>query len=289
MSSEASAEEPYILATPMKNESEMIDGLVDTVLSQTIRPSLWVVVDDSSSDDSYDKMERVARDHDWVALVSKKASSLDVWLRYGEAVDHGVRKGSEYASKKGVQFTRIGVLDADTVLEPQYFERLAEAMSANRGAAIATGLIVSEQDPHLKGAALPRGCARLYDRRFLQEVGGFPITPSPDTVLEIKAQNRGYEVVIDPRPRGVHKRATDYRKDYNGMKLTGKCHYCLGTGLMTAMALAAARIPHWGLMNSFAFLFGYVEGMSAKHERVNDREVQEYFSSQLKNRLLGVI
>ena len=278
-----------MIVTPMKNESEMIDGLVGTVLSQTHRPILWVVVDDSSSDDSCDKIERMTEDHDWIALVRKEASVRDVWLRYGEAVDYGIRKGLAQAAKRGLEFKRIGVLDADTTLEPPYFSYLDEALSVSSQSVIATGLIVSEQDPHLKGEALPRGCARLYDRQFLLEVGGFPITPSPDTVLEIKAQNRGHKVVIEPRSRGLHRRATEFRKDYNGMKLTGKCHYCLGTGPVTAMALAVVRVSHWGFKNSCAFLFGYIEGITRRHERVSDKEVQEYFSSQLKNRLEGVI
>lgn len=278
-----------MIVTPMKNESEMIDGLVDTVLSQTHRPVLWVIVDDSSSDDSCDKVTRIAEAHEWVLLVRKEASNRDVWLRYGEAVDYGIREGLTSASRSEIEFGRIAVLDADTILESQYFACLEEALSAKSGTVIATGLIVSEQDPHLKGEALPRGCARLYDRQFLMEAGGFPVTPSPDTVLEIKAQNRGYKVIVEPRSRGVHRRATEYRKDYNGMKLTGKCHYCLGTGPVTAIALAVVRVSHWGFKNSCAFLFGYIEGMTGRCERVSDREVQEYFSSQLKNRLEGVI
>ncbi|MCK4736138.1 MAG: glycosyltransferase, partial [Methanophagales archaeon] len=40
----------YIVVTPCRNEEKNIPNLVQSITAQTIRPALWVIVDDGSTD-----------------------------------------------------------------------------------------------------------------------------------------------------------------------------------------------------------------------------------------------
>lgn len=40
----------YIVVTPCRNEEKNIPNLVQSITAQTIRPVLWVIVDDGSTD-----------------------------------------------------------------------------------------------------------------------------------------------------------------------------------------------------------------------------------------------
>ena len=40
----------YVIITPAKNEESYIEKTIESVLSQTVRPSKWIIVDDASTD-----------------------------------------------------------------------------------------------------------------------------------------------------------------------------------------------------------------------------------------------
>ena len=40
----------YIVVTPCRNEEKKLPNLVQSITAQTIRPALWVIVDDGSTD-----------------------------------------------------------------------------------------------------------------------------------------------------------------------------------------------------------------------------------------------
>ncbi len=42
----------YVIISPCRNEAEFMRQTLDTVVAQTIRPTLWVIVDDGSTDDT---------------------------------------------------------------------------------------------------------------------------------------------------------------------------------------------------------------------------------------------
>ncbi len=40
----------YVLVSACRNEAEYIEGLIDCIAAQTLRPLRWVIVDDGSTD-----------------------------------------------------------------------------------------------------------------------------------------------------------------------------------------------------------------------------------------------
>lgn len=42
----------YLLVSPCRNEADYMKLTLDSVVSQTVKPALWVIVDDGSTDET---------------------------------------------------------------------------------------------------------------------------------------------------------------------------------------------------------------------------------------------
>ena len=59
----------YIIISPVRNEEKNIEKTIQSVLSQTIKPIQWIIVDDGSSDKSSDIVEKYLKHTDWISLL----------------------------------------------------------------------------------------------------------------------------------------------------------------------------------------------------------------------------
>src|SRR5882762_11667511 len=110
----------YALVTPARDEEQNLRRLAASLVAQTIRPAAWIVVDDGSTDRTAELVKSVAREHDWIALVSAPVDG-------GQLVD-GRRTGRDVAAfQAGLaalpsQPDIVLKLDADVSLLPDFFE-----------------------------------------------------------------------------------------------------------------------------------------------------------------------
>ena len=49
----------YIVVSPVKDEQSYIEDTIKSVIGQTINPSMWIIVDDGSTDDTFMKIVQV--------------------------------------------------------------------------------------------------------------------------------------------------------------------------------------------------------------------------------------
>ncbi len=59
----------YVLITPARNEEAYIEKTLRSVVSQTVMPEQWVIVDDASTDSTAQLVENYVRDYPWIELV----------------------------------------------------------------------------------------------------------------------------------------------------------------------------------------------------------------------------
>src|SRR6266850_2119610 len=67
--SHASGHVQYVLITPARNEERFIEKTIQSVTSQTVLPSKWVIVNDGSTDSTVTIVGRYLAQHDWMELV----------------------------------------------------------------------------------------------------------------------------------------------------------------------------------------------------------------------------
>src|SRR5688572_32136529 len=56
----------YLLISPCRNEAEYMRQTLDSVVSQSVRPAKWVIVDDGSTDATPQILLEYAARHDWI-------------------------------------------------------------------------------------------------------------------------------------------------------------------------------------------------------------------------------
>ena len=109
------APRPISLYVPAYNAERYLARCIESILVQTLRPDEILIVDDGSTD----RTAEIAR-------------GFPVTL-----VPHGTNKGLAAARNTGVRHARNGLvasLDADTMAEPDWLERLAAAFVGERTA-----------------------------------------------------------------------------------------------------------------------------------------------------------
>src|SRR4051812_28658735 len=109
----------YVLISPCRDEARFMRETLDSVVAQSVRPSLWVIVDDGSRDDSPAILSEYAQRYDWIRIVTR----VD---RGRRSVGPGVMEAF-YAGLDVVDFGQYDFLcklDLDLRLPSRYFEIL---------------------------------------------------------------------------------------------------------------------------------------------------------------------
>ena len=62
----------YIVITPLKNEENYFRFIADSMILQSLRPSIWIIVDDGSTDSSAMLIQEYARLYEWIIYLKFK-------------------------------------------------------------------------------------------------------------------------------------------------------------------------------------------------------------------------
>ena len=183
----------YVVISPGRNEAEFMRRTLDSVVAQTLRPALWVIVDDGSTDESPAILADYAARHDWIRVVRRED-------RGHRAVGPGVIDAF-YAGYETIDpdaFTYICKLDLDLVLPPGYFEGLIEKMEADPRLGSVSGKTyyldprgtrVSERI----GDEMSIGASKFMRMACFHDIGGFVRQVMWDGIDVHKARQLGWK------------------------------------------------------------------------------------------------
>src|SRR5690606_33037651 len=102
-----------VLATPMHNERELLPELLASLRAQTQRPSLWLVVDDHSTDGSREWLEEQTRDLDWVMLATAPEDPEEyLGGHIARIKSWGLAQAVKLCETRGASVEFCGILDA---------------------------------------------------------------------------------------------------------------------------------------------------------------------------------
>ena len=113
----------YCLITPCRDEAKYARRTIESVLRQTVRPALWVIVDDGSTDQTPQILAEYAAKFPWIHVV-RRADRGD--RKLGAGVIEAFNAG--YATINPDDFDYLCKFDLDLDLPPRYFERVMERM-----------------------------------------------------------------------------------------------------------------------------------------------------------------
>lgn len=160
----------YALITPARNEADLIEQTIRSVISQTILPRKWVIVSDGSTDGTDEIVGRYLAVHPWIELV-RMPERRD---RHFAAKVQCFRAG--YERLQGMEYDIVGNLDADITFEPGYFAFLLGKFAAHPRLGVAgTPFVEGTETYNFRFTSVEHvsGACQLFRRQCYQEIGGY--------------------------------------------------------------------------------------------------------------------
>lgn len=278
----------YVLVTAARNEAKFIGATLDSVVSQTVLPSAWVIVSDGSTDATEDIVADYAARYPFITLTRVMRADD---RNFGAKV-HAVRLG--FAKAKVAHFDLIGNLDADVSFEPTYFEGLLARFRQEPRLGIAGGWIHEEIRGHFRPRPFNRvesvpHAVQLLRRQCYDDIGDYlPLQyGGEDTYAAASARMHGWRTTaFDDLPVRHHRRTSSVGGVLKGCFQRGLVDQALGYAPLYALAAYSRRLrarPY--LLGAALQLSGYVyEGVRGK-PRVVPPAFVEFLRSEQRARL----
>ena len=280
----------YCLITPCRDEALYARRTLDSVVSQTVPPSLWVLVDDGSSDDTPAILREYAEKYDYIRVVRREDRGE---RKVGPGVIDAFYAG--YDTINPSEFDYICKLDLDLDLPPRYFEILMERMDADPRLGTCSGKPYFEHDgklvSELCGDENSVGMTKFYRTSCFEEIGGFVREVMWDGIDGHRCRMNGWTAASwdDPELRFVHLRpmGTSHKGWWTGRARHGFGQYFMGTGPMYMTASALFRMTRPPLVvGGMAMLWGYFGSMLKGKARYDDPEFRRFLRRYQRDCLL---
>ncbi|HEY7952114.1 MAG TPA: glycosyltransferase family A protein [Solirubrobacteraceae bacterium] len=294
-----------LIISPVRNEGAHIARVARALAAQTAPPAHWLVIDDSSSDDTYAQLAALAEELPFMTLLRAPAQApgaRDRLARAAEvrnfnlALDHFTAQAlsDEHApTQRGphpLSPTHVMKLDGDIELPPNYLTVLLARFAADPRLGVAGGVLV--EGSARRPIAIPRhhvhGALKCWSRACFEAIGGVQERLGWDTIDETYARMRGFHTRNFSDLVCVHHRPlASADGQLRGHARYGECAYIVHYGPLwvSLRALKMARRRPRGL-SGLAFLLGYLRAALRRVERVPDPAYRTFTRRELRRRLL---
>ncbi len=260
---EGDASRSYIVVTPCKNEGENLPDLIESMVAQTIRPVIWVIVDDGSTDDTQNIIEDAMKAHGWIQSIRLDSEVRDLGLHLAGIIKKGFSYAVSYCRGHEIGCDYLGNLDGDLTLPPTFYENLMREFEKDSTLGVASGgteHIIGDHIVHAKvSVSEPSGGHMLIRRKCFDEIGGIPLSYAVDSVIKAKARIRGwntkrFEENVATEIRDVHA-AEGYWK---GFVHKGEASHYLNSNpihVMARVVMYSLRKPilYWDCIYNWIF------------------------------------
>jgi len=264
-----------LIVSPCRNEAEYLARTIDSVAAQTVRPSLWMIVDDGSSDATPRLLEECARRHDFIQIVRRADRGTRA---VGPGVIDAFYDGLESVDWRSFEF--LCKLDLDLDLPPRYFEILLSRFERQPRLGTCSGKpyfpgtngrLTSEKC----GDEMSVGMTKLYRTRCFEQIGGFVREVMWDGIDCHRCRMLGWIAGSwdEPDLRFIHLRpmGSSHKGILTGRMRHGFGQHFMGTSLayMTASSLFRMTRPPF-VVGGLGMWLGFVRSMAKREPRYGD-------------------
>lgn len=282
-----------LLITPARDEAAHLERTIRAVAGQSRRPDLWLIVDDGSTDETPQLLDRLAQE---VPFLEVRRAPARPALHGEDGLAVAAEAVAFNAALKSVDlaaYTHVGKLDADVELPPNYLEQLLGRFAEDPELGIAGGTLLERDEDAWRPTKVPanhvRGALKLYSRECLEAIGGIQERLGWDTIDETYARMQGFETRSLPELSARHHRPVATRGGaLRGRARHGQCAYILRYGFwwVALRSLKVATLRPRGL-SGLAFLYGYLRAALRREGRVEDEQYRRFVARELRGRILA--
>lgn len=281
----------YVLVTAAKNEGANLHNLIQSVAEQTIKPVLWVIADDGSTDNTPEIINEAKEKYGWIQNMglNSEAEVWDIGLHLSSVMAKVTEFAIEYCRRNEIKYEYIANVDGDMILEKSFFEKLIKEFEKAPELGVAgSGTQYIRGDDIIQpegGAEEPSGGDMLIRKECFEDCGGIRLSCCWDSVLKAKARLRGWKTkrfeyvkateTRDPGSenywkRGIHSGESAYHLNLNPIHV-----------LIKSIKLLRKKPYYFGI----AYLLGYLISVIKRKERIKDGEIKKYFWNKWKKYL----
>jgi biofilm PGA synthesis N-glycosyltransferase PgaC len=281
----------YVLITPARNEAAFIAKTLDSMVGQTVLPERWVIVDDGSTDETGEIVQRYARRYPWIELVRLPEHRDRSFAGKVHAFNAGLER------VQSLQPDVIGNLDADLSFEPDYLEFLMRKFSDDPKLGVAgTPFIEDGYDStrdSFEGENHVAGGCQLFTRQCFQEIGGYIPNRAGgiDWIAVTTARMKGWKTRSFAEKRFHHYRTlgTAGRSNAAASFSYGEKDYYLGGSPIWELFRVAYRMTKQPvLIDGLALLSGYCWAALRRMKRPITLELMRFHRREQMKKLRAI-
>ena len=272
----------YVVITPAFNEENNIQATIDSMISQIAQPQTWVIVDDGSSDKTWQIISSAAASHSWIEAYrrsrdwSRGNDGLLIALEAAAFLD-----GLKIALETYPRPDFIVKLDADLKFGPEYFTVLFNEFGSNPRLGISGGVIYEYKGSGLvrekTSSAHVRGATKVYRYACYEDIGGVRSLFGWDVIDEMLARASGWQVKSFDHAHLIHLRQTASRDGrFAGWARNGYMAYYIGMSPLRMLLRVFFRLFVAGdIVQSLGLAYGYFRNFLRSSQRLPDPEIRK--------------
>jgi glycosyltransferase involved in cell wall biosynthesis len=283
----------YVIVSPVKDEEAYIRFTIESVIHQTLRPGLWLLVDDGSIDQTTKIIREYCAKYEWIRLLTLNRRGERRFPAEIQAFNAG------YELIEGEAFEFIVKLDCDLSFEPTYFERLLDKFNEDETLGIASGIYLERHGQDWIPIKMPEyhtsGASKVLKSKCFRDIGGFVAARGWDTLDEIRAQIKGWKTRHFSDVNIYH-----LKKEGSGVGLLsvnsmhGEIYYLVGGSklffaLKAFHRIAVGRPP---VIGGLMMIYGFLKALLQRRKLLVSAEEATFYRrllhQRIKRRLIAV-
>jgi glycosyltransferase involved in cell wall biosynthesis len=282
----------YVLITSARNEEAFIAKTLDSVVTQTVLPERWIIVDDNSTDRTAKIVENYARRYPWIELVRQAQGRSRNFASKAHAVNGGLERVNS------LQFEIVGNLDADISFGPNYMEFLMQRFSEDPKLGVAGTPFTQDGDydsskDSFEGENYVSGPCQLFRRECFHEIGGYVPNRAGglDWTAVMTARMKGWTARSFSEKRFHHYRTlgTAEKGPLRALFSYGKKDYYLGGSPVWQLFRVTYRMTKKPvLLGGIALFLGYVWAALRRVNRIVSPELMRFHRHEQMKKLRAI-
>ncbi|QTA83321.1 Glycosyl transferase, family II [Desulfonema limicola] len=276
----------YAIVTPAHNEEKFLPQVIEAITRQKILPVRWIIVDDRSTDDTLAVIQKYAARYPFIqALHLSGDTERSLGANVVQVFNAGLAKLDE-------DVDYIIKMDADLILEPDYFTDMMTRFEADPKLGIGSGKIFIEHGGEWIQERYPDfhvpGACKMYRMACFRDIGGPIIIYGWDILDGTKARMLGWTTCSFRDLSIRHLRMMGSAKGMlRGHIGHGRGMYAVRAHPVFVLARSVYRAVEPPFLSGLLIFFGYIYGWLKGEPRLKDLKLARFLRKEQLGRLLG--